>query len=250
MPSNRGAHPEDPEQFGPAQRDRLRAAVRDLSWLRTRGYDGAAPRKLVGDRYRLKRRQRNAVARSSCGDATRAHRLRTRVPPDEVSGKTIRVDTFNVLITVETALGGGYLFIGRDMAFRDVNPLQGSYRIVRQTNPALRHLAETLHTLSPEKVIWHLDRSISNVGRVKVRLETVLSDSELSGTIREEDNVDAVLRRSGDLVVTSDSEILDATRSWLHLEALVHDLHIPHANLIDLRPDGERSALLGTQARW
>jgi hypothetical protein len=241
MPSNRGAHPEDAEQFGTAEHDRLRAAVRDLSWLRTRGYSGPAVRKLVGDHHRLKRRQRNAVSRSACSDAERNHRLRARLSPVEVAQTTVHVDAFNALITVEAALGGAYLFLGRDTAYRDVNPLQGTYRVVRQTTPALELLTTTLQSLDPETVIWYLDRSVSNVGRVKVRLEEALSNADLPGRVVEGKDVDAILRSVSAPVVTSDSAILDETDSWLHLEALAHARHIPSANIVDLRPDGERS---------
>jgi len=242
MPSNRGAHPEDAEQFGPEQHDRLRAAVRDLSWLRTQGYSGPAVRKLVGDRYRLKRRQRNAVARSACSDAERNHRLRARLSPAEVAQTTVHVDAFNALITVEAALGGAYLFLGRDTGYRDVNPLQGTYRVVRETTPALKLLATTLHSLAPAGVIWHLDRSISNVGRVKERLGEVLSEMNLAGQLVDGDDVDAALHTASGPVVTSDSAILDESDAWLHLEALAHGRHIPDAHVVDLRPDGERSS--------
>ena len=242
MPSNRGAHPEDAEQFGPEQHDRLRAAVRDLSWLRTQGYSGPAVRKLVGNHYRLKRRQRNAITRSACSDAERKHRLHARLSPQAVAEKTVHVDAFNALITVEAALGGAYLFVGRDTAYRDVDPLQGTYRIVRQTTPALELLATTLQSLAPEGVIWHLDRSISNVGRVKERLGEVLSETDLAGRLMEEKDVDAALCIASGPVVTSDSAILDESDAWLHLEALVHGRHIPDAHVVDLRPDGERSS--------
>lgn len=254
MSSNRGAHPEDAEQFGTAQSARLRAAVRDLSWLRSREYGDRAAQKLVGDRYRLKRRQRDAVARSACSDAERAHRLHARLPPREVSDREVHVDAFNVLITVEAVLGGAYLFVGRDTAYRDVNPLKGTYRIVRQTRPAIERLTDTLRVLAPARVTWHLDRSVSNVGRVKERLADASSASDYAWGVVEEENVDAALRNTSNLVVTSDSEILDAANSWLHLEALVHAHHVPEANVVDLRPDGERSAgppgVGGSQSRF
>jgi len=243
MPSNRGPHPEDAEQFGTAQHAQLRAAVRDLSWLRSRGYGDGAAQKLVGDRYRLKRRQRNAVARSACTDAERAHRLHARLSPSEVAGREVHVDTFNALITVEAALGGAYLFVGRDTAYRDVNPLEGTYRIVRQTDSAVERLTTTLQSLDPARVIWHLDRSVSNVGRVKKRLADASSETDGAWRLKEQEDVDAALCSSpSNTVVTSDSTILDATEAWLHLEALVRARHAPDANVVDLRPDGERSS--------
>ncbi len=241
MPANRGPHPEDAAQFGADQHERLRAAVRDLSWLRSRGYSGAAAQKLVGDRYQLKRRQRNAVARSACTDEERAHRLQAQISPESVAGRPVDVDAFNALITVEAALGGAYLFVGRDTAYRDVNPLKGTYRVVRQTPPALQLLVATLQRLQPGPVTWHLDQSISNVGRVKPRLSRTLSEKGAAWRLAVSDRVDAALRASSNVVVTSDSAILDVTEDWLHLEALVHARHVPHAHIVDLRPDGERS---------
>ncbi|MFB6098031.1 MAG: DUF434 domain-containing protein [Salinibacter sp.] len=232
----------DPEHFGPAQYDRLRDAVRDLSWLRSRGYTGTAPKKLVGDHYRLTRRQRNAVARSACSDAERAHRLQARVFPRDVEGRDVHIDAFNVLITVEAALGGAYLFVGRDTAYRDVNPLQGSYRIVQQTMPALESLTDALAALAPRQVTWHLDRSISNVGRVKKRLRKMGRGVDLGWCLEEGNDVDEALQRVTSPVVTSDSAILDRSEAWLHLEALVHHRYVPEAHVVDLRPDGERSA--------
>lgn len=244
MPSHRGAHPQDEELFAPSQLPRLRAAVHDLSWLRSRQYGDAASLKLVGDRYRLKRRQRNAVARSSCSDEERAHRLEARLQPSAVSGQTLEIDAFNLLITVEGGLGGAYLFVGRDTAFRDVNPLQGTYRTVQETGSAIDALRRSLQELDVGGVTWHLDSHVSNVGRVKRRLEQAAPSDGLSWSIAVEENVDAVLKATSNPVATSYSAILDATTAWVPLEAVVVSRHSATANVIDLRPEGERGPLV------
>jgi hypothetical protein len=158
-----------------------------------------------------------------------------------VADHPIHLDAFNVLITVEAALGGGHLFVGRDTAYRDVNPVRGTYRVVRQTPPAIKLIASTLEALDPARAVWHLDRSVSNVGRVKERLATMASQTAVAWRLEEHEDVDATLRRTAAPIVTSDSAILDTTDTWLHLEALVHGRHVPDANVVDLRPDGERS---------
>lgn len=245
MPSHRGADPRDAEQFAESELSRLRAAVHDLSWLRTRGYGDSGALKLVGDRYRLKRRQRNAVARSACSDREREHRLQTLTTPHALAGKHLQVDVFNVLITLEGALGGAYLFIGRDRAVRDVDPVQGTYRIVQETDSALRALRTTLQELSVDGVTWHLDEHVSNVGRVKSKLQQLAPPSEMSWRISVERDVDAALQDTTDPVATSDSGILDASGSWIHLEGTVMSHRSISAKVQDLRPDGERSSLFG-----
>ena len=48
---HRGPHPEDEHLFSREAVPRLKQAVDDLSWLRTRGYAESSATKLVGDRY-------------------------------------------------------------------------------------------------------------------------------------------------------------------------------------------------------
>lgn len=240
MPSDRGAHPEDPKLFRSSELPALRAAVHDLSWLWSRDY-GDAAKKLVGDRYRLTRRQRDAVARSACSDTERAQRLKNRLHPEDIVGGWLDIDAFNVLITIETALGGGYIFAGRDTAFRDVNPVQGTYRVVNQTAPAIELMAEAVCRLDLKGIRWHLDQSVSNVGRVKSRLADGAPNTSVEWTILVGEDVDGVLRDSKKPVVTSDSWVLDGAKEWFHLEAWLHDWHLSDVNLVDLRPDGERT---------
>ena len=50
----------------------------------------------------------------------------------------------NVLITLESALGGGVLLRCRDGCLRDMASLHGTYRIVDETDPALDALIDGL----------------------------------------------------------------------------------------------------------
>lgn len=240
MASHRGAHPQDAIQFSSSELPRLREAVRDLSWLRSRGYGDASALKLVGDRYRLKRRQRNAIARCACSNQEREHRLQALVPPEKLAGCHLEIDAFNVLITVEGAIGGAYLFIGRDAAMRDVNPLQGNYRLVQETDPALRALRQTFHALGVDGVTWHLDAQVSNLGRLKSRLQKLSPSSGWAWRITVEQDVDAALKNTQQPVATSDSAIMDASAAWIPLESLVISHRSIPAIVRDLRPDGER----------
>jgi hypothetical protein len=235
MSSHRGAHPDDDALFAPAERPRLRAAVRDLSWLRSRGYGDNGSLKLVGDRYRLHRRQRNAVARSACSDTARARRLLGRRPLDAV--RVLHVDGFNVLITLEGALGGAYLFRGRDGAYRDVAPVQGTFRLVEETGPALRAVHTAVRAAGLRRVVWWLDAHVSNVGRLVEQLRAAAGAS-LDWAVRVRDDVDAVLRDTSAPIATSDSALLDEARHWCVLEPAVLARTGTAANVCDLRPDG------------
>jgi len=241
MASHRGAHPEDDEQFSHSQLPVLRAAVQDLAWLRTRGYGDSSAIKIVGDRYRLKRRQRDAVARSACSDAERAHRLVRRRTPTTLSGCWVDVDGFNVLISVEGVLGGAYLFIGRDRAYRDVDPVQGTYRIVEETDAALRVIHTVVKDREVRGLTWWLDAHVSNVGRLRSRLAD-FGGTALGWEIRVREDVDSQLQESDRVVATSDSGILDHVDAWCSLEQAVTEHLSSPTNIRDLRPQTEQQS--------
>ena len=236
MPSHRGPHPEDPELFAEGQIPRLRAAIHDLSWLRTRGYGDASSLKLVGDRYRLRRRQRNVVARSACSDDEKEDRTARRVAVDDLANTWLEVDGFNVLIRLEGARGGAYIFRGRDEAYRDVDPVAGTYRLVQETTPAIRALRRTASSLHLKGVRWWLDAHVSNVGRLQRRLESE-GTSSMGWEVCIESDVDVALIESGRPVATSDSEILNQKGPWCAIEPAAFDRMGGSVHVLDLRPE-------------
>ena len=132
-----GPHPEDARLFAPPQASALRAAAADLSWLLSRGYRAESSLKLVGDRYALAARQRNAVSRCACSDQDAAARRSRQRDAAALAGRDLWLDGYNVLTTVEAALAGGVVLAARDGAYRDMASMHGSYRKVAETLPAL-----------------------------------------------------------------------------------------------------------------
>src|SRR5215213_2775070 len=134
---HRGPHPEDRSLFGPDWEGRLRTAVSDLSWLLSRDYASPSALKVVGDRYGLTARQRTAVMRCACTDEARAGRLAREVSVAALAGRRLWIDGYNVLTTVEAALAGGVVIVGRDGAWRDMASMHGTWRRVEETGPAI-----------------------------------------------------------------------------------------------------------------
>lgn len=235
--SHRGPHPEDDELFARDQLPKLRDAVRDLAWLRSRGYGDNAALKLVGDRYQLTRRQRNAVARSACSDEATAQRGENERPVTAVRGQEVHIDGFNVLIALESALGGAYLFGGGDGCYRDIGTLHGTYRLVEETTPAIEHIGGALATLEARRVAWYLDRHVSNTGRLQALLQDQADEHGWTWTVEVTDQPDEQLARVQDgLVVTHDSGILDRAAAWVNLVGFIVDRSISDARVRVLSP--------------
>jgi hypothetical protein len=151
---HRGPHPEDARLFAGDRAGPLRAAVRDLSWLLSRGYAERSAVKLVGDRYRLRQRQRVAVMRSACGDSARDARRARELGADALGGRALDLDGYNVLTSVEAALAGGVLLLARDGCLRDMASMHGHYRRVEETAVAVDLIGRTLVDLGAGAVTW------------------------------------------------------------------------------------------------
>ena len=238
---HRGRNPEDSDLFSDDHLASLGRAVRDFSWLLSRGYADRSSLKLVGDRYALTARQRTAVRRSTCSADSLERRRGIMVRPADVGEVGVGVDGYNLLITVESGLGGGIVLIGQDGAYRDLASIHGTYRKVEETLPALRLIVDHLARLPVPRIDWYLDRPVSNSGRLKALLADMLESRPNTGgpvwNIELVDSPDAVLRAYDGVVVTSDSAILDNCRAWMNLAAEVIQRDIPSAWKVEL---GER----------
>jgi hypothetical protein len=227
---HRGPGPQDPEWFGSGARPALAAAVSDLSWLLSRGYAEPSSLKLVGDRHRLVERQRIAVLRSACSDEALAARRARRVDHRALAGRPLRIDGFNLVLTLESALGGGVIIGGRDGCFRDLASVHGTYRRVEETRPALELAARWLGEWGAGPSTWLLDAPVSNSGR----LAAMVRAASPNWSAEVVPNPDAILSQPGDLVVSADSVVLDRCGEWVNLARALVEAAAPGAFVVNL----------------
>ena len=206
----------------------------------TRSYPKKAALKLVGDRWRLAQRQRTALQRCAASAADRAARESRRVEPAAVVGNRLKIDGYNVLLTVEAALGGGVLLRAVDGTLRDMASMSGHYRRVRQTTAALEAIGRFVTGLAPSSVVWYLDRPVSNSGRLAALVAELADDRSWPWQVELVPNPDPVLIAAReDLIATADSGILDRSDRWLNLARHVVESAAPAAWIVDLSNPGE-----------
>lgn len=231
---HRGANPQDANCFATEQLGRLKTAVVELSWLLNRGYAISASCTLVGDHYQLTSRQRQAMARVVCTDEQVVKRQEKLLPLTALKEHILVIDGFNLLITIETALGGGVIFNGRDGCCRDLSSVYGSYKIVAETRRAIELIGKTLEEAEPEKVVWLFDRPVSNSGRVAGLVSDVAAEHNWPFEAELTDQTDSLISKSEQIVVTCDSAILEGTVKWCNLACETIVQQIPDAWIVDL----------------
>ncbi len=231
---HRGPHPQDRELFARKTWPVLQRAVGHFSWLLTRGYAPTSSLKLVGDRFDLTERQRTAALRSSCSDQALAQRSSTRVEPEDAANRVLDLDGFNVLTTIEAALAGGVLILGRDGCLRDMASMHGNYRKVEETRPALELIGATLSDCQITDCVWYLDRPVSNSGRLS---QIILETSAQHGWNWRTELVsdpDPILQSALELVASADCAVIDHAAAWFNLARLVVLTQLPAAEVVPL----------------
>lgn len=236
--THRGRHPEDNNLFGEKWVPLLQKAVEELSFLLSRGYPEKSALKLVGDRYQITTRQRRAVLGASCPDESLGRRKHHLLSPDELAGRPLSIDGYNLLIMVESALARGVLLRGRDGCIRDLASIHSSYRKVEETYPAIRLIGNTLAQLELGEVTWYFDSPVSNSGRLKAILYEKAEEHGWNWQIELHTNPDKVLAGTADVVATSDGWILNRAGAWVNLAERVIATLGTECPVIDLGSGG------------
>jgi hypothetical protein len=212
----------------------LRRAVADYSLLLTKGYAEKSSLKLVGDRFALTDRQRLAVMRCSCSDEQLISRKSRQLEIGVVAGEAIAIDGYNLLITIEAAMSGGFIFIGRDGCCRDLASIHGTYRKVTETIPAVELIGGFLQQIGVNQVLWLLDSPVSNSGRLKTLIREIAEKNNWNWQIELVTSPDAALIKTSQIVASSDSVVLDDCSKWVNLAGEIIKTRLPNANIIDL----------------
>lgn len=229
---HRGQHPSDFKLFTDKTVQSLRSAIADFSWLLTKGYPEKGALKLVGDHFRMKERQRKAVRRCSCSDESLATRNVRHLSKEDLAEKSIWIDGFNILITLESALSGGLIFEGRDGCFRDLASIHGTYRKVSETERAIYLIGDFLQACGVKEVFWLFDKPVSNSGRMKSIIYEIAEQKAWNWNAELFFNPDNELIACDAVVVTTDSMILDNAKQWTNLSRFLIEEFVPDAFII------------------
>ncbi len=231
---HRGKHPEDARLFSKKWIPILREAAADLSFLFSRGYSEKSALKLVGDHYQLDQRQRRGVLGAACSEASLEYRQAHVLETNGLAGQTLRIDGYNILISVESAMAGGILLRGRDGCIRDLASVHGSYHKVEETLGAIHALGRTLERLNIAMAHWYFDAPVSNSGRLKALLYEEAEKFGWNWHIELDHNPDKILAESDGVAVTSDGWILDRASNWANVGEVVTCSLEPRPEVIDL----------------
>lgn len=214
MNAKRGYLPEDERNFSPAAVQIMKTASRHICYLLNEGYDLKSASTFVGNHFVLSERQRLAIARSTAADEPL--RIREAKEKTALDGAQVWIDGFNTVITLEVMFSDSILFECMDKTIRDLAALRGTYRIIPETEKAVRALFDTLKEQNIKTAHILLDEPVSNSGRLKTLLAELGEGYPFDLDIQILKAVDSTLWNK-DNVITTDSVILDHCIGWFNL---------------------------------
>lgn len=214
--ARRGFVPGDERDFSEEMLSVLRVAARHISYLLNEGYSIKNASVFVGNHFLLSERQRLALARSISPKEKLDVRRGKECTKKQMEGATVHIDGFNTIITLEIALCSSLLFRSMDGTLRDLAGLRGTYRLIDETEAAVRCIADELWDCKVKKAVFYLDSPVSNSGRLKSLIAEVFEDYEMELDVQVLYEVDSTLGQK-DYVITADAIILDQCASWYNL---------------------------------
>ena len=199
----------------------FKAACATYKTLRSQGYPEQATLKLVGDRHRLSRMQRNCIFRGVIPEDAASVRSAKLVPIERVRGQPLGLDWYNVHITVESYLRGAALFLADDGVVRDASATHGSYRMGPVTDRAIREVLVQIEGSAPSRVEAYLDQPIAFSARMADDLRERFAKLPVRFEVSLAPSADFPLKRFDGIVASSDSAVLDGCRRAFDLARAV-----------------------------
>lgn len=209
----------------------LRRAVKDLRYLLNQGYSRESAVSFVSNHYRLPLSQRHLLARCVFSDADAAANRAKAVNMAGIRGKSLGVDGYNVLITVESILTGKPIVMCDDGYVRDLRAIFGKYRKSPSTPMALKMVLATISEGRPCKVCVLFDGQVSKSGELAAEVGRLLEETGLEGGARAVKGVDFQLR-GFDVVASSDRAVIERAGAIWDIPAEI--LKRRRAKIIDL----------------
>jgi hypothetical protein len=233
---NRGKAPNDHLLFNEKFQAVFYEALEDMSYLLSREYGVKSSLQIVGSKYRLNARQQKALLGMSASNASVISRKNKELSIDDLAGKEVIIDGFNLLIILESAISGAFVFKGMDGAYRDVMSVHGGYKRVLQTEEAILLIGKMLQELQVKKAVWYLDAPISNSGRLKTHLRETAEREGFPWEIYLANNPDKELIASDKIMISSDAWILEDGQQWFNAMDYLIQHHLENVELFHATP--------------
>lgn len=200
---------------------RLMEAAQDLRWLLSRGYPKEASLTLVGNRFELDKELREVLKRAVLPPQVAQKRKGKVLDPKALNGKKVAIDGHNILITLQTALKGGFVFFCDDGFLRDTAGVSRSFVFNGECERALDLVLETLAELKPNEVMFFLDAPLSKSRELAQKINLLFGPYGIRGKSEVLSVPEKALCQFEGVICTADGHLLDLAQKTFDLAGYI-----------------------------
>jgi hypothetical protein len=210
----------------------MRNATIDIRFLLNRGYDKSRVIRFVGNKYLLKKSERHLLFRALYPKEEINKVQKKLVPFGKILDKHLVIDSYNVLIGVESILYEKTVVDCDDGVLRDISGVFGSHTITSVTHEAIDHILSQCAQYPPKLIQFFLDQQISKSGELSGIIREKMLEFHLNGNAETVKQVDTTLKTIAcDIVATSDTIIIAHAPAVVDIPRRIVETVIPSANI-------------------
>ena len=217
--------------------EKLANANSDLKFLLNKNYNKKAALDFVGNHYLLNKEERNYLQRKVYSSEKSNDRKSKIIPLSRIKGKSLLIDGYNVLITVESIRKSDEtIFICDDGILRDINAVFGKYKLNNETKNSLNAIMALVKIYQPADLRVCFDSQVSKSGELAKLTEKVMQEQRINGSAHTAPNVDyQLINQSNErnaVVASSDSVIMDKVDQILDIPSFIYKIKKKNLSLI------------------
>ncbi|MBN1144417.1 MAG: DUF434 domain-containing protein [Bacteroidales bacterium] len=188
--------------------ENFRNACRDYFYLVDHEFPERGVLKLVGDRYRLNGDQRTVLYRGI--SAKKRSEVRKSLLTNDVEGKELVIDGYNVLFTLLNYRLGRILFISTDNYLRDAGSLHGKLRDEKTFRECTDLMLKYLKSKQPVSAAIYLDAPVSHSQKHALMISENMKEAGIQGACYVIRSADWALKQQQTAVIaTADTAIIE-----------------------------------------
>lgn len=217
--------------------DKVHNATADLKFLLNRDYNKKTALEFVGNHYLLDKDERNYLQRKVYSTDKVNGRKSKIIPLSKIKGKSLFIDGYNVLITVESIWRNDESIVFcEDGILRDLNAVFGKYRFNDKTTPSLNSIVALAKIYHPSNIQFFFDSQVSKSGELAKLAEKIMKEHEVNGSANTVPNVDYQLvnlsKEKDGVVASSDSVIMDKVDYILDIPCFIRKIKKKNLSLL------------------
>lgn len=182
-----------------------------------RGYPGDSAVRFVSDHHRLPEEERFVLQRIIVPADIALARMAKSLRLQDLRDRVVFVDGYNTIITAHSLLAGHPVYLCDDGFLRDTRAFFRSGSALQAASSALSEILDLLASARTSRVQVLFDQQISRSGELAGEARRMMVARGLSGEAGCARDVDHLLKVCGNIVASSDGNVIDAAAAAIDL---------------------------------